>query len=138
MEDTQRGYGGRIRMRRVWLHFFRAYIFPLTNAQTSTDYPSYTHAGEYAILSNNLIYMIKHTQINPVIDYRLPLPAGNYMHLPDHSPYTEESHISTIGPLADSYMSASAVKSTGSRQDRVCTPMPQDGHLLSRSGRFLS
>ena len=35
------------------------------------------------------------------------------MRLPDLCPYTDYSHISTIGPLADSYMSASAVKSTG-------------------------
>ena len=68
--------------------------------------------AEYAILSNNLIYIIKRPQINPVIHYPLPLPAGNYMRLPDHCPYTDYSHISTIEPLADSYMSASVVKST--------------------------
>ena len=34
------------------------------------------------------------------------------MRLPDYCPYSDYSHISTIGPLADSYMSASAVKST--------------------------
>jgi len=33
------------------------------------------------------------------------------MLLPDHCPYIDYSHISTIGPLADLYMSASAVKS---------------------------
>ena len=39
------------------------------------------------------------------------------MCLPDHCPYADYSHISTIGPLADSYMSASAVKSTSA--DRI-------------------
>ena len=34
------------------------------------------------------------------------------MGLPDYFPYTDYSHILTIGPLADWYMSASAVKST--------------------------
>ena len=34
------------------------------------------------------------------------------MSLPDYYPYTDYSHIATIGPLADSYMSASAVKSS--------------------------
>ena len=34
------------------------------------------------------------------------------MRLSDHCPYTDYSHISTIGPLADLYMSASAVKSS--------------------------
>ena len=47
-----------------------------------------------------------------MIHYPLPLPAGNYMRLPDNCPYTDYSHISTIEPLADSYMSASSVKST--------------------------
>ena len=47
-----------------------------------------------------------------MIQYPLPLPAGNYMPLPDHCPYTDYSHISTIWRLADSNISASAVKST--------------------------
>ena len=68
--------------------------------------------AEYAIPSNNLIYIIKRPQINLVIRYPLPLPAGNYMRLPDHCPYADYSHILTIGPLADLYISASAVKST--------------------------
>ena len=34
------------------------------------------------------------------------------MRLHDHCPYTDYSHIATIGLLADSYMSPSAVKST--------------------------
>ena len=34
------------------------------------------------------------------------------MGLPDHCPYTDYSHIRTIGQLGDSYMSASVVKST--------------------------
>ena len=33
------------------------------------------------------------------------------MRQPNHYPYTDYSHISTIGPLADSKMSAAAVKS---------------------------
>ena len=75
------------------------------------------HAAQYAILSNNLIFLIKRPQINPVIHYPLPLPTGNYMRLPDHCPYNDYSHISTIGLLADLYMSASAVKSTST--DRI-------------------
>ena len=35
------------------------------------------------------------------------------MRLSYHCPYTDYSHIWTIGPLADTYMSASSVKSTG-------------------------
>ena len=34
------------------------------------------------------------------------------MRLSDHCPYTDYLHISTIGPLADSYMSTFAVIST--------------------------
>ena len=50
--------------------------------------------------------------INPVIHYPWPLPAVNYILLPDHCPYTNYSHISTIGPLVEWDMSATTVKST--------------------------
>ena len=36
-EDTQRGSGGRRRMRRVWLYPGRACLCPRTNPPTSAD-----------------------------------------------------------------------------------------------------
>ena len=68
----------------------------------------------------------------------LPLPAGNYMCLPDHCPYTDYLYISTIRPLANLYMSASRGEIYQRQQDRVCVPMPGAGDLRPRSGRFLS
>ena len=50
-------------------------------------------------------------QINPVIYYPLPLPDGNYMRLPNNCPNINYLHISTTGTLADSYVSASDMKS---------------------------
>ena len=47
-----------------------------------------------------------------MIHYPLPLPTRNYMRLSNYCPSTEYSHVSTSGPLADSYMSVGQVKST--------------------------
>ena len=46
-----------------------------------------------------------------MIYYPLPLSDGNYMRLPNNCPNINYLHISTTGTLADSYVSASDMKS---------------------------
>ena len=46
-----------------------------------------------------------------MIDYPLLLTARNYLRLSNQCPYTDYSHVLTIDPVADMYMSARNVKS---------------------------
>ena len=55
---------------------------------------------------------MKRPQIHSMIHNGLPLRTRNYMHLSNYSPYSDYSHVSRSGPLADLDMSTCQVKST--------------------------